>query len=414
MRKITLISLVALLLLGAVTGPAGADNRGFIYGRVMTESGTDYEGFLRWGKQEAFWDDIFHSMKTDLPYADVAMDYIEDNYDRDERKSRGGEMKVFRWKIEWEDDGYASRVFSARFGDIASIRVTGDDAAEVTMRSGSVYDVEGYSDDVGGRIHVLDASLGEIDLKWDRIEAIEFMAAPRDAVPPARRLYGVVETEIGEFEGYIMWDKEECLSTDLLDGDTEDGDVSIEMGRISSIEPRGRSSSIVILDDGRKLRLRGSNDVNDDNRGIMVETERYGKITVAWDSFDRLEFRDAPGSGRGYDDYARHGVLLGTVVDVDGREHTGQIVYDIDESESWEALNGRDRDVEFAIPFEMIASIAPYGRDSAVVTLRGGEEIELEDSQDVSDSHDGILVLDEQGEVLSWIAWDDVEIVRFD
>jgi hypothetical protein len=414
MRKITLTSLAALLLLVAVAGPATADNRGFIYGRVTTESGTEYEGFLRWGKQEAFWDDIFHSMKTELPYADVAMDYIEDHYDERDRKSRGGEMKVFRWKIEWEDDGYSSRVFSARFGDIESIRVTGDDEAEVTMRSGQVYDVEGYSDDVGGRIHVLDGSLGEIDLRWDRIETIEFMAAPRDATPPARRLYGLVETEIGEFEGYIMWDKEECLSTDLLDGESEDGDLSIEMGRISSIEPRGRSSSIVILDDGRKLRLRGSNDVNDDNRGIMIENERYGKITVAWDSFDRLEFRDPPGSGRGYDDYARQGVLLGTVVDADGREHSGQIVYDVDESESWEALNGRDRDVEFAIPFEMISSIAPYGRDSAVVTLRNGEEIELEDSQDVSDSHDGILVLDEQGEVLSWISWDDVEIVRFD
>ena len=45
-----------------------------------------------------------------------------------------------------------------------------DDAAELTMRSGEIYDVAGYSDDVGARIHVLDASLGEIDLKWDRIE----------------------------------------------------------------------------------------------------------------------------------------------------------------------------------------------------------------------------------------------------
>jgi hypothetical protein len=342
------------------------------------------------------------------------MDFIEDHHDRDDHKSRKGEMKVFRWKIEWEDDGYSSRVFSARFGDIASIRVTGDDEAEVTMRSGEIYDVAGYSDDVGGRIHVLDATLGEIDLKWDRIETIEFMAAPRDAAPPARRLYGIVETEIGEFEGYIMWDKEECLSTDLLDGESEDGDLSIEMGRISSIEPRGRSSSIVILNDGRKLRLRGSNDVDDDNRGIMIEDERYGKVTVAWDSFDRLEFRDAPGSGRGYDDYDDHGFLRGTVVDGDGNEYSGQLVYDIDESENWEALNGRDRGVEFAIPFSMIASIEPYGRDSAVVTLRNGEEIELEDSQDVSESHDGILVLDENGEIHEWIAWEDIEVVRFE
>jgi hypothetical protein len=211
-----------------------------------------------------------------------------------------------------------------------------------------------------------------------------------------------------------MWDKEECLTTDLLDGESEDGDLSIEMGRISSIEPRGRSSSIVILEDGRKLRLRGSNDVDDDNRGIMIEDERYGKVTVAWDSFDRIEFRNPPGSGRGYDDYGKPGLIRGTVVDVEGNEYSGQLIYDIDETESWEALNGRNRDVEFAVPFEMIAEIAPYGRDSAVIKMRSGEEIELEDSQDVSESNDGILVLDDAGEIRIWIPWEEIEVIRFD
>jgi hypothetical protein len=411
MRNLRFTGLIALALLWAAS--ARADNRGYIYGTVTTESGTEYRGFLRWGTQEAFWDDIFHSMKTDLPWADVARNFLED-HDREEVRSRKGEVKVFKWRIEWEDDGYSSRVFSARFGDIASIRVTGDDSAELTMRSGEVYDVAGYSDDVGGRVHVLDESLGEIDLIWDRIETIEFSPAPAGLAPPAARLYGLVETEIGEFEGYIMWDKEECLATDLLDGESEDGDLSIEMGRIRTIEPRGRSSSIVTLDDGRKLRLRGSNDVDDDNRGIMVEDERIGKVTVAWDSFDRLEFRKAPGSGRGYDAYDSPSFLRGTVVDVDGNEYSGRLVYDIDESESWEALNGRDRDVEFAIPFQNVLSIAPYGRDSAVVILRSGVEIELEDSQDVSESHDGILVLDDEEQATAWIAWSDLEIVRFD
>ena len=177
---------------------------------------------------------------------------------------------------------------------------------------------------------------------------------------------------------------------------------------------RRRNFGIVILDDGRKLRLRGSNDVDDDNRGIMIEDERYGKVTVAWDSFDRIEFRNPPGSGRSYDDYAKPGFIRGTVIDADGNEYSGQLVYDIDESETWEALNGRNRDVEFAIPFEMIAEIAPYGRDSAVIKLRSGEEVELEDSQDVSESHDGVLVLDADGEISNWVSWDDIEIIRFD
>ena len=177
MRLIQTTTLIALTLVLMGPGTATAENQGFIYGTVITESGTEYEGFLRWGKQEAFWDDIFHSMKTELPWAEIAVDYLEDD-DREHQRSRHGEVKVFKWRIEWEDDGYSSRVFSARFGDIESIRVADDDAAEVTMRSGEVYDVAGYSDDVGGRIHVLDSTLGEIDLKWDRIESITFSAAP--------------------------------------------------------------------------------------------------------------------------------------------------------------------------------------------------------------------------------------------
>ena len=46
------------------------------------------------------------------------------------------------------------------------------------------------------------------------------------------------------------------------------------------------------LDDGRKLRLRGSNDVDDDNRGILVEDPRYGRVEISWDDFERLEFGD--------------------------------------------------------------------------------------------------------------------------
>ena len=70
--------------------------------------------------------------------------------------------------------------------------------------------------------------------------------------------------------------------------------------------------------------------------------------------------------------------------------------------------------IGLAIPFVNIVSIEPYGRDSAIVVLKSGEEVELEDSQDVSNSHDGILVIDAEGEISAWIAWDDLEIVRFE
>ena len=78
-------------------------------------------------------------------------------------------------------------------------------------------------------------------------------------------LYGKVETRGGTFEGFIQWDHDECLSTDELDGESEDGDVEIPFGRIRSIE-KYRRGSLVVLETGRELYLTGSNDVDNDNQ----------------------------------------------------------------------------------------------------------------------------------------------------
>ena len=281
-------------------------------------------------------------------------------------------------------------------------------------RDGEAHEVSGYSDDVGGPIHVLDAKLGKIALDWNKIESIQFEAVPRGADPGVERLYGVLETDAGRFEGFVMWDKEECTTADLLDGETEDGKLAIEMGRIASIERRGRRASVVKLQDGRELRMRGSNDVNQDNRGIMIEDARFGRVTVPWDAFERLEFSRTAKSGRGYDDYPEPEPLTGRVTDREGRTLTGRIVFDLDEASSWEILNGRTRDIEFDIPFVNVAKIRPDGADVSLVTLRNGEEFELEDSQDVSDDNDGVLVYPGGDADPTYIEWTEIDTIEFD
>jgi len=266
---------------------------------------------------------------------------------------------------------------------------------------------------VSANINVTDAELGDVTLRWERIESIQFMPTPASADPGVWRLYGSVESDAGDFEGFIQWDKNECLNIDELDGETEDGEVAIEFGRIRSIERRGRRGSIVELKDGRSYRLSGTNDVNDDNRGIMVEDPRYGRVTVSWDAFDRITFTEMRGSARGYDEYTDNGRLEGTVTDRDGKRYSGQIVVDLDEAEGWEILNGSYRDVEFDIPFNTVASITPDGYDEATVVLRNGERLTLEDSQDVSDNNDGVLIFTEGDRDPVYIEWDEVETISF-
>jgi hypothetical protein len=403
--KNAFIVILGLALLGPLaSGAAGAGTQGYLYGTIETDSGREYTGLLRWGTEEAFWDDLFNSVKADLPY-------LEEHGDRARRRNA---IKIFGITVGYRwDDTASGRLFIARFGDIREIEVLRGDKVRVTMKDGEVYAMKGGSNDIGAEITVLDDSLGEVNLEWDRIDRIVFRQTPSSVRPPAARLHGSVETEDGTFEGHIQWDVQECLSTDKLDGDTEDGDVSIEMGRIRAIEKRNRRGSEIELKDGRKLVLEDSNDVDSSLRGIFVEDLRYGRVKISWESFERIEFRETDDSGRGYEDYpsARH--LQGTVTDYTDHKHTGDLVFDLDETKSWEFLNGTRGGVEFFVPFGMIRSIEPQRGDESKVVLENGETLLLGEGQDVAEINDGIVALRENGRE-SYFAWDEVKRIDFE
>jgi hypothetical protein len=403
--KRTLIAALGLALLCSIAAAAEKPGpHGYLYGTVATESGHEYTGLLRWGTEETFWDDLFNSIKKDLPY-------LEEHRRETRRRNR---IKIFGITVGYRwDDVATSRMFIARFGDIQEIEVVRGDKIEVTMKGGEVYKMEGGSNDVGATITVLDDSLGVVKLEWDRIERVVFEPTPSSVRPPAYRLYGEVETEEGTFEGHIQWDVQECLSSDELDGETGDGDLSIQMGRIKAIEKRNRNGSLVELKDGRKMVLEGTNDVDSSLRGIYVEDPRYGRVKISWDAFERVEFREVDRSGRGYEDYGPARRLRGTVTDYNGHTHSGDLVFDLDEMWSWEMLNGDRGGVEFYIPFEMIRSVQPQRGNASKVELKNGEVLVLRDGQDVSESNDGVVVLHEN-ERETYFPWDEVERIDFE
>lgn len=409
MKKIERATLgIALAVAGLACLPAAAraaDNQGFIYGTVETENGNEYTGTLRWGTEETFWDDHFNATKHDPP------EEADGSWDRDRERRR---IRVFGVTIgyRWDDRRGYGKQFLARFGDIREISIDRGDDLSVLMKSGTRYDLGGGSNDVGATITVNDASLGEVKLAWKKIERITFKPVPASFKPSVTRLYGVLTTEDGaKFEGWVQWDKQECISTDELDGETEDGDVSIEMGRIRAIEKRNRNGAWVELLDGRRMLLEGTNDVDHTTDGIFVEDARFGRVEIQWDEFDRLELQSRSSTGKGYDDYKPGRKLSGTVTDEDGKKHTGTIVYDLDETETWEFLSGQKDDVEYHIPFAMLRSVEPH-RDSARVTLKGGEALELEEVNDVNDDNDGVVV--RSGDSSIYLEWDQIRKIEFD
>ena len=61
---------------------------------------------------------------------------------------------------------------------------------------------------------------------------------------------------------------------------------------ISKIERTSRRTCEVTLKDGTVLKLRGSNDVDEDNKGIFVETDDGDLEELDWDDFEMIVFKD--------------------------------------------------------------------------------------------------------------------------
>ncbi len=99
---------------------------------------------------------------------------------------------------------------------------------------------------------------------------------------------------------------------------------------------------------------------------------------------------------------------------IDGNLFEGRIVYDMDESETFEILNGDRFDVEYEIPFGRIASISPRSRNSSIIHLTNGVELRLEDSKDVCDDNDGVLVFTKGKDNPTFIEWEQIEKIDFD
>jgi hypothetical protein len=173
----------------------------------------------------------------------------------------------------------------------------------------------------------------------------------------------------------------------------------------------------VTLRDGREVELSGSRAVGRDNRGVYVDDLRYGRVLVSWDAFERIDF-SAGGSGPAYSDFAPGRPLTGSVTTRDGRRLSGRLVYDLDESETTETLDAPSRGVDYTIPFGVIASISPDGRDErgvrrAQVTLHDGETLHLERAGDLGAENAGMLVFVEGRERPEYVEWADVERVEF-
>jgi len=268
------------------------------------------------------------------------------------------------WFSFWTSRNYSnngishSHVFACRFGDIRSISMRGGESVDVELKNGEIFHLKGGSNDIGTKVKIIDEEIGQMDIKWSRISTVEFMET---RLPLKNNfgspLYGTVYTSEGEFTGQIQWDHDERVGSDILDGETKDGDVSIEFNKIKNISKEGRGCRIT-LQSGKEMFLSGSNDVNSENRGIIVSVPDMGRIDLAWREFVKVVFSTPETEdAKGYNDFPDPKPLRGTVMDVDGQSLSGRLIFDLDEEWDSELLQGETDGMEYIIPFRNIKKI---------------------------------------------------------
>jgi hypothetical protein len=400
----------------AETHPAPETHQGFLYGRITTVDGATFEGRLRCGgDQEAFWGDYFNGKELENPWLAHAP---PERLPKEERRP----FEIFGIKIgRGEKQPDVGRQFMARFGEIARIEAHGREV-RVTLKSGTVFELDRlFASDFDDGLRVWDGRRGVADLGSLRIYTIELLPTPPPTTGSAAapyRLHGTVRTRQGDFTGFVGWNGDDSVGPDELVGRTAEGELSLRFDTLRSIARRARESSRVTLLDGREIVLSGTADVGDGNRGIDVDDRRYGRVRISWDAFERVDFSPG-GSGPGYGDFPPGHPLTGSVTTRAGRRLAGRLVYDLDESETTDTLDADSQGVHYTIPFGLIASIAPAGREErgahrARATLHNGEELRLERTGDLREENAGMLIFVDGRARPDYVPWSDVEQVDFD
>jgi len=187
--------------------------------------------------------------------------------------------------------------------------------------------------------------------------------------------------------------------------------MMIPFGNIKSIEKNFRGSTVV-MQSGRTLDLTGSNDVNDENRGIIVNLVNMGRVDIPWDEFIKIEFESLPTRvDVSYDRYTMPQTLSGSVESISGDQLSGRMIYDLDENYNLEILNGIHEDIEYFIPFRYVESIRPRNREKSLVKFTNGETLLLEGKVDINEENDGVLVFRSDDDY-SYVPWEDIEEIK--
>ncbi len=390
-------------------------NQGYIHGTITFEYGNMRTGYLRWEKEEAHWDDLFHCGYRKNPWLEYIDHETLDKEKRDQFYATHGLIERLAYALgNNKDSGPGWRMLLIQFGDIHSFEIHSGKDDYIITADGLRHKIGGYANDNGSDLWFYENGQDPMEIEWNDLTSIVFSVAPAEHAPYAQRLFGTVETKHGNFTGPIMWDKSECLSIDILDGENDDGDLAISMGDIRRIRKVDTESVFIEEKSGAEYPMRGSNDVNNGNRGIWINTSDRGWVDVPWKHFIAVTFSDETTSGAARTISAHKKPMQGVVQLMDGTKKQGRLVYDLDEGFAWDYFNGDEKGIGYDIPFHLISELQRIDNETCRVILTTGISLDLTNNQDTGADHGGILIIHDNNheKTSDFLPWRSVKSVK--
>ena len=405
---------VGIWLLVVSSGSLAANPEPVIFGTVTPASGQAVTGTIRWGDQEQFLSDIFNGYKlTPVGIENMSADEKEQLLDHQPgpQAQIGGFQITFKSLFGKELEAPYFNVF---FGSIKKIDVA-NDIIIATLHDGTQIISNDGSNDLSDEIYVktLEGETKEFDL--EDLKLIEFSKAPEDAKQFAEGIYGTVTSSIGTFQGRVMWDKDERTIDKALDGSDEAKEHAIKFADIVSIEKsESGDAALVGLRDQQSLLLRGTNDVNNGNRGIWIDHPDLGRVEVDWSQFEKLVIEDLDVAWQDFDDYRQLSKKLsGTVQLIDGTSiRADSLVYDMNQQSSAELLFADIEGNNRQVPLAKFKSLTRLNQQSIELLSHDDKKLVAYNDRSVTQDNNGILVT--TGEQHKYYPWAQIQAITFD
>jgi len=184
------------------------------------------------------------------------------------------------------------------FGKLRSIEKEGF-GCKVTLLSGREMYLDNSNDvDNGNRGIILTLpGIGRVDIRWRDFVSVEFKEMPNELIvpysnfPEAKRISGTVHTVEGEsFSGTLVYDLDEAMDIEILDGYNDNLEYFVPFRNIKSISPKNYNYSLVELNNGENLLLGEQRDVTERNDGILVFTDAEHPKYASWKKIEKIIF----------------------------------------------------------------------------------------------------------------------------